>query len=314
MRTYVSAGFGEPIGKTWLELARKVASGVRQDIPSGLHAQAVNRLVEEIAKSGMHAIFLIGGWLWGNPDGTYIRMNRAQKPTQAKIAATAGQVLWAAEHYGMGNRVVLEVGPEIDIDPIYKRDLGGLEENCHAVWQAVQTHSRGTPMVAASVSNVRKRDGLRHLGKWLKRAPHRWIAGVHPYRTASRPDSFDGFGSPDQMLKELRVVLAGRKFAITEAGWHDAEQVHRVGPFGLECVPRWLKFRRRTSQFSRSEVATFAQWEIDFWREAGAELFAWYQIRDGHANDPDTETHFGVYHQDRTPKLVAGTLARASLV
>ncbi len=306
----MSAGFGEPIGRGWLELVKKVVGGVRQDIPGGLHAPAVNRLVEEIAKSGMRAIFLIGGWLWGNPDGTHIHQNRDRKPKYAELAATAGQVLWAAEFYGMGKRVILEVGPEINIDPVYKQDTGGLEENCQAVWQAIHEHSPDTPMIAASVSNVEQLDGLKHLRKWLTHAPHRWIAGVHPYRTTSRPEKFAGFLSPDHMLKELYAVLAGRKFAITEMGWHDAEQVYHVGPLGLECVPRWLKFVKRTSQFSRAEVATFARQETNFWREAGAELFAWYQIRDGHDDDPNTEAHFGLYHQDRTPKLVADALAR----
>ncbi len=310
VRTYVSAGFGEPIGKLWLELARKVSGGVRQDIPNGLHAPAVNRLVEEIAKSGLRAIFLLGGWLWGNPEGTNIRTNREQKPTHAEIAATAGQVLSAAENFGL-RRVTLEVGPEINIDPIYKKELGGLEENCHAVWQAIHTHAPGTPMIAGSVSNVEKRDGLKHLARWLNyQLPPRWWVGVHPYRTRSRSDEFRGFRSSSEMLVGLGRVLAGRKFAITESGWHDAEQSYRVGPFGLECVPRWLKFFRRTSQFAPVEVAAFAQDDISMWRGAGAELFTWYQIRDGNAYDPDTEAHFGAYRRDRTPKPVAAVLAR----
>lgn len=311
MKTLITTGFGEPIGRRWLELAGKLASGVRQDIPNGLDIPAVNRLVEEIARSGMHAVFLLGGWLWANPDGTHIRQNLEQKSPPAEIAATAGQVLWAAKHYGMVNRVTLEVGSEIDIDPVYKRDLSGLEEQCHAVWQAIQTHARGTPMIAGSISNVVGRDGLKHLARWLEyKLPPRWWAGVHPYRSIARPEKFAGFASPLDMLAELRRILAGRKFAVSEMGWHDAEQTYKVGLFGWECWPKWLKFIKRNSQFSRAEVATFARWEIDFWRKAGAELFCWYQIRDGLPDDPNPESHYGAYDADGAEKLVAASLAR----
>lgn len=309
MKTYTVAGFGELIGKGWLELARVVASGVRQEIPNGLHARAVNRLVEEIAQSRMHAVFLVGGWLWGNPDGTHIRQSRELKPAASEVAGVASQVLWAAKHYGMWPRTILEVGPEINIDPVYKHELRGLEDNCIAVWDVIRDGSEGVPMIAASVSNVEQGDGLKHLRRWLNRGlPIRWWSGIHPYRTRSRAEEFPSYPSPDAMLLELRRTLGGRKFAITEAGWHDAEVTYKTGPFGSECVPRWLKFGEKTNQFSRADVATFARQDINLWDDAGAELYTWYQIRDGLPDDPDTEAHFGAYNQDKSPKLVAAAL------
>lgn len=306
-RTYVAAGFGEPITKPWLELARKVATGVRQDIPNGLHAKAVNRLVEEVAKSGLNAIFLVGGWQWGDADGLNVHGNKDAHPTPQGVAASTAQVLWAAKHYGMEDRTIIEVGPELNIDPLYKRDLEPLRDICHAAWGAIWTHAPGTTMIAASVSNLAKNEGMKSLEKWLRDLPEQWWAGVHPYRTRGpsdeQPDTFSGYDSPESMLSRLKQILDGRPFAITEAGWHDGEQTYKSGPLNL-CT--------KTSQYSRGEVATWARWDIEFWREAGAELYAWYQIRDGREDDPDSEAHFGAYLQDQTPKLVAATLAHES--
>jgi len=301
---YVSAGFGELISKPWLTLVKKIAVGVRQDIPNGVYAKGVNKLVEEIAKTSLRAIFMVGGWQWGEPDGTGVHRDDGIAPTPEGVAASTAQTLWAAKHYGMSDRVIIEVGPELNIGPRYSKDLSPLRDLCDAAWDAIKANAPGTPMIAASVSNVGKDSGMRALKRWMRGLPPAWIAGVHPYRTRGpredQPDTFGGYVSPTEMLGELYEILDGKRFAVTEAGWHTARQKYKSGPLNL-CT--------KTSEYSRAEVATWARWDIDFWRKAGAELYTWFQIRDGAPGDEHHDSHFGAFEADQTEKLVAQSLA-----
>lgn len=302
MRLMVAAGFGELIGEVWLGHAAKIAHGIRQEIPNGVHAQPVNKLVEELSHSGTAAVLHVAGWLWGDVDGTNIHKDEHRKPSPEATYGIAAQTLWAVRQYGL-EHAYLESGPELNIDPVFKKDLGLLEEHCWAAWEAIQKSDRKVPLIAASVSNLTRKGGMRSLEKWVARCPKDWWIGIHPYRTRGplekQPELFEGFGSSGQMLTTLKDVLDGRKFALTEAGWHNGEQKYKGGPLNL-CT--------RVSQYGQAEVATWARWDIGFWREAGAELYTWYQIRDGEPDAPHHDAHFGAYYADGTPKLVAHTL------
>ena len=280
MKLFVTAGFGQLLTPFWISRARKIAHGVRQEIPSGFYAETIHRIAGEIADSGLDAIFLVNGWLWGNPDGTGVHKDAGRKPTPGHCFDVTGEILWAWERSDNPNKgqLMLEVGPEINIDPVYKRDVEQLLECVHAVASATDVAKSQVPVIAGSVSNVRPDDGVLHLNMWVRRLKAKYWVGVHPYRTTAQPEHFEGYDSQRDMALELKQILSDRPFAITESGWHDSLQ--KSG--GFLC--------KKESRFSREEVADFAQRDAEIWRELGAELYSWYQIRDGDSSDPTTQT------------------------
>jgi hypothetical protein len=310
---YTSAGFGEVIGTAWLNRIKAVANGVRQEIPNGAHGDAVNRLVREVADSGLKALFLVGGWVWVNPDGSGAHEDKDRKAPVDETVAQARQLMWACGEYGLttSGRLIVECGPELDIDPEYKRDTTRLAELCHGVSEVVADHNTVTvtPMVAASVSNVTV-GRIDRLAAWLDPLPSSWWAGVHPYRTRGpsheQPAYFPEFDSAEDMRTYLDAALNGKRYAITEAGWHDGMQRYSVGPFGI---------RKKWSHYTREEIASYAKWDVGFWSNPDygtlPELYSWFQIRDGapDASPKDIEAHFGAHLADGTPKPVAHVLS-----
>lgn len=304
MKLDVSAGFGELVTEPWLDRVRSVAGGIRQDIPNGLHATAVHALVREIALSGLDMISLVAGWLWGWPDGSGIHRDERRKPTPGQCFDIVGEVVWAWDEARNSNKgcLLLEVGPEINIDPVYAKNFGHLLECVSAVHQRLKVMGRqDVPIMAGSVSNIDRDDGMKYLRAWLPRLHDRYWVGVHPYRTTRKPDKFKGYASADEMKQDLLSLISGRPFAVTEAGWHDARQTYG-GVFGA-C--------KSESQFTPDEVARFAIEDIDFWKGAGAERYCWYQIRDGDPQSKDIEAHFGAHLADGTRKPVADALQRS---
>ena len=88
-------------------------------------------------------------------------------------------------------------------------------------------------------------------------------------------------------------------FAVTECGWSTATR-SKARRFPL-CF-----LRERVPGWTDADVAKFALWELDFWKEQGALLYSWYQLNDG--PDPEdahnVEGRFGVRALDGTAKLV----------
>lgn len=89
MRLHTCAGFGELITPPWLERVKKVATGVRQEIPNGAHHPDVERLVAEISSRQLEATILINGWMWIDPETGRVWQDKKTKPEPEHVGAFA---------------------------------------------------------------------------------------------------------------------------------------------------------------------------------------------------------------------------------
>ncbi len=285
MRKFVQLGFGKEAGWSWHEKVLKVAQGARYVIPVGSWASDISQIVDEPHRYGVNeGVFSVCPWdiLIHQGGETYhdtIR-DKTWRPEPEQIAKEAQQLEHEMVRRGMSEWYI-EVGPEINIDPVYKKNHGLIADTVEAVYEAVKTF----PIVGPAVSNLAK-DGRRHLERFTPRLPGNTLMCFHPYRTTSPADKFEGFGTPQELCEYVLAVAGGRGMAITEAGWHDAKQIYHTGCLGL---------KKRESHFTRQQVAEFCRWDFEFWCAMGVEFYTWYQNRDGAPNDPNTESHFGLY-------------------
>lgn len=299
MPNLVAAGFGEPVTPFWFDRVERTTFGIRQDIPAGADAEYIRKLVREVAERDAGGIFMVGGWSFLR-EGELIHDRDAPRAPRSDTVQQARQLAHEMRTAGLEGRGMVEIGNEIDLDPAYKNDVGEFEALVSECIPAIR--KRGDfPIVTGSVSNIDlKNDGARG-PKMLRRLcelgfPADTIQGIHPYRTGVEPWVFRGFDSPAHMLDWLRGVLAGRRFGVTEIGWNNGEFTVKKG-----------LFKKETKRWSQGDVAAFADWELNFWKEAGSVVYAWYQIRDAEPGNEHEDAQFGEFLADGTEKLVAGS-------
>ncbi len=305
MPNVIAAGFGMPVTPFWFDRVERTSIGVRQDIPHACDDVYIRNLVREVSHRDAGAIFIVGGWTW-LVDGKIVAgeegRNRLPRPPRSHTVQQARQLAFEMKKAGLQGRGMVEIGNEIDLDPAYRNNVAEFEALVMECIPAIREHG-DFPIITGSVSNIDlKNDGGRG-PKMLRRLcglrfPPDTVQGIHPYRTGVEPWVFGGFDSPEHMLDWLRGVLAGRHFGITEIGWNNAEFT----------VKRGL-FKKETKRWSQADVASFVDWELNFWKEAGSIVYGWYQIRDAPPDSADAQdAQYGAFLADGNEKLVASSL------
>jgi hypothetical protein len=248
-------------------------------------------------------VIAIGGWDAYNHDRQIVSLREnTWRPTPEALSNEAGELARQLKLRGdMSKRFSIEVGPEANIDVVYKKDMALMQDTLAACTEAIRVEDNGLiQIIGPSVSNL-ARDGRKYMKRLIKKHPLGVLVNFHPYRTGSEADDFGGM-TPREMAEWLMDTLEGRKFGITEAGWHDAKYRYFTGPFGCKKV---------YYQWTQAQVAEFAAWDIDYWKALRAEFYTWYQVRDGEAMDPDPEAHFGAFNEFGEAKPVAAALKEA---
>lgn len=278
MRLFLNAGFGEPIGVEALDLIRRLGfSGVRQDVVKGDVAEA---LCQELGASTLTPILLVGGGK--------MRVDRTDGASPEAIIELARHVAIQAERCGLFDRefpAAIELGNEpdtFDTQQYHNRpDLFArvVREGAAAIRQL----STRAVVVSGGVGNTSDFN-LDYLSRAIAFGlPDDCAIGYHCYRTTATPGTpHKRFRSRDEEFTRLRQVVGSRPIWCTEVGWHTAPSTVKTG---------W--FSKKKIRFSDEQVAAFFQEEADIHARNGAEVFAWFQHKDG--TNPDAyEQAFGI--------------------
>lgn len=288
MYIQLNAGAGQAIG---VDLVRKIMSlgydGNRQDIPFGAPMAHVRKLYRELDRAGAHATLIVGGWMgWEDDDGSVQSYKEEKLPVREAIEY-CGKVVAELMRFDLINRCWLEIGNEPDVTKQWSKDPDGFASfvsmmSAKAIQTAPALERR---CVVGGVSNLRRKDGFKYLSRLLTqgRLNNHLIVGLHPYRSEVRPwEKFDDWARINDAVWQIKQRLHGKRFAVTEVGWHTATQHER----------KWLGRKGDPYQWTDDEVAEFYLWERDFWLREGAEVFVWYNLNDG--PDDTSEHKFGI--------------------
>ena len=161
----------------------------------------------------------------------------------------------------------------IDVELLNEPDLAGwTPQRYNAFVRSVYDTlaAKGNTVYAGCVSNQSKANHA-----WLKSA----LAGLPPDVRASGhryPDADQdpntpkkGYRNRSDELRGWMDAIGGRKFAITETGFHTA-------PYSTG----WWLWKKR-GQRTDADVARFLLREYGIWKAAGADYVVTYQINDG---------------------------------
>lgn len=243
----INAGFGEPIGLA--TLGEMYARGIRH-IRQGLVK----------APGADHG------------PGVAAPVSAAQIDIMAQELVDAGMTaLW------IGTLESLPYAPEgSDVELMNEPNLHGWTPDAYAalVRRAVAIAAdRGLTLWVGSVSNTGEREQA-WLTDVLRRVPEVGALAIHRYprRDQLPTRGQDGYGSRAEEHQRLMALIHGRRFRMTEFGFHVAP--YRV----ISWWPWWVKQR------SEMEQQAFAEYEFTWWEEAGAEAAYWYQLNDGPEN------------------------------
>ncbi|MHA2337479.1 MAG: hypothetical protein ACXACX_09255 [Candidatus Hodarchaeales archaeon] len=284
----LNAGFGLPIGVNLLdEILSLNYDGIRQDIPMGSTEIYIHKLLKEISDSDCYAVLILGGWMHRKSNKEIVDLYRKNPINFREVFRMADKLSHEIKGFGIAHRVWIEIGNEPDLTNDFSKDpmrfasyvsmlYGRLVKSCPELKDRV---------IAGGVSNLRKKTGYKYLRDYAHQSlPDQIIFGIHPYRTEVKPeDPFDKWERINDAVWDVKQhVLKGRKFAVTEIGWHSAIQQKCGG---------WFK-PRMEYEFSDDEIAKFIKWEMNFWKKEGSELFAWYQLNDG--PDDIALHHYGI--------------------
>lgn len=299
MRLFIHLGFGHPVPVDWAKRALRVSHGARHVIPTGSNSSEISRLVGNVQENGFReGVFSLAPWESMTPDrkvGSY--RESKWRPSPEATAQEARQLEFEIRSRGFDEtKFFVEVMPEIDIDPVYKKNLGLVLETVTAVREATRL-SVVSPAVATLASRGRK-----YLEKLVPKLPPGVLVNFHPYRTGGEPNEFEGFDSLEKVAEYILDLVGGRGFGMTEVGWHNAEQIKKSGCFGL---------KKTRFSFSEAEVADFYRRDVKLFRALGARFYNWFQIRDGLPDDPFHEAHYGAYLANGEEKAVARAMKEA---
>lgn len=295
MPVYINAGFGRPVGGSTLGwLGGLGCAGIRQDIPWGIPSVALKPLLAEIAKANGEAVLIVGGWMVWNGGGHIAPdFREGSMPSPSAVAQLARQVAVIARNLGL--RCIIDIGNEPNITAAFQNDASRYADTVRRAAIAVWEVDKSIPVAAGSIHDLttRSREYLKDVLNCG--ISEKTILAVHPYRMGNRPWApFSGFDGIGHAVDWLKSIWPG-EFAVSECGWHTAPRTEKVGFLGL-C--------RKRVQWTDSDVAGFARFELKFWREAGAKFYVWFQLNDG-PNEMEPEHRFGIRHFDGMPKPVA---------
>jgi len=271
MKLLINAGNqGRPMGSATAELIKAWGfDGVRISLSLYAPEQNLADMIGELADHSLMGCFIVGGWqVWepkGDPNGREVESRIAHNVSD--IAVQASVVTQLVRQLGCVGWI--ESGNEPDITDGMNTER--FVEQCQATLEAVRIVNPMQPFITGGVSNLSRTGGLKYLRRCLSQGlitgEGSVFAGVHPYRSSRYPwDLYEGRPMAD-ILADVRNEAG--PYAITEIGWHTAEQER-----GSLC---WKKKFRFTDQ----DVKDFAEWELDLGLTEGAELSTWYQLNDG---------------------------------
>ncbi len=268
-------------------------SGLRYDIPWGAPSKYIQMSFDQMSLQQLDALIIIGGWMrWGGDNPVAARGFAPPVDAIGLEAKHAARILLRSKM--PVDFVSWEIGNEPDLSEWKSpREFAEfVRRGAEGIWEVIPTAT----VVVGGVSNVNRNGGAKYLDAICSAGVDaRMILGVHPYRSDRAPDEAPkGWKSVDDVFRWLKSKE--RLIWVTECGWHTSPQKRRSGPFGI-----WSK----NVQWSDYDVAKFVRLEMSLWENAGAGLYAYYQINDGE-NKLDPEQNFGVRYFDLTPKPVAG--------
>ena len=257
MYLLLEAGFGSQLGKVDREqIASMKFDGIRQDIPVGAPEDVIAGLVKNAQKNFSHNVFIVGGWAHWYDLGFVHDRTIEHSPAEVERDALIVCRLARPTDY-------IEVGNEWNITPQYRDDPEKYIETVARVRLAINH-----PMLAGSVSGLDD-GGLSAFRKVFPLLHPQIIVSFHPYRQTHEP-WVDG-RRMTEVANEIKSY--NRRFAVSECGWHTNEMSE------AKAFPRCLQ--KRYWSWTDEQVGYFFRWEIGFWGLAGAELYTWYQHRDG---------------------------------
>jgi hypothetical protein len=161
----------------------------------------------------------------------------------------------------------------IDVELLNEPNLAGYSPARYQAWAwsvLPALFAKGCTVYAGCVSNQSKADHA-----WLKAAltglPIAVRASGHRYpdsdQDPNRPKA--GYGNRSDELRGWRDAIGGRRFAITEIGFHTA-------PYSTG----WWLWKKR-GQRTDEDVLRFLIRECGIWKAAGADFSIVYQLQDG---------------------------------
>ncbi len=275
-------------------------AGIRQDVPWGAPPEYREKLIAEVDKLKLDAIWMVGGNM-RYIDGKIDFLPDNYRPSTEQLCKFARDFAMQLGCYP-DHTWYIEVGNEPNLQqhggPLYK-DPESFARWLHLIPAEIWSENKNVEVISGGICGLHKRSI-----KYFKRVfdtyflPRKLIIGFHPYRSDKTfEESHEEI--TDAFIDFRRIIGNERRFAVTEIGWHTAPQ-HTSSIF--PC-------RRKEFRFNDEDVANFAEREILMWRTKGAELVNWYQLNDG-LNEFDGEDCFGIRDIDGRRKPVANAIWR----
>jgi len=265
MRTYINAGFGEPIGITDLLLLQQLGfHGVRQDVPEGREEVLIREFADP--RINLRPLFLVNGG----------------KMTEGAPEAGRRATFLSLLMYEMGIEGEIEIGNEPNIaESRYKNNPSYFRESFSTAREILDRDPRLTEqrLVVGGIMTT-DRGGLEYLSEVVRGLPVKCHIGYHTYRTTTKPSvPQKGFSTREDEFTELISIAGGRELWNTEIGWHTAKS--KTGLFGCRSV-----------QLSEYQVFDYLKEEARYNEHAGAKVFTVFQLNDGLSDH--YEARFGI--------------------
>ncbi len=291
MKVLVNAGFGSPVGDKTLGLISSLGfHGVRQELP--FWEVPAKLVIEELSDyEELLPILLF-------PGGDGAGLSGLQVLDRWRVFLTL------IAQFGLSDASpgpLIEIGNEFDISPEWRDKPEEAAMLAVEVWKDSRKLCPQVTVLLPSVSNLNKR-GLSYLKKMLDVGlPAELQVAVHRYPPdISWNSAHSGFSSRLEELEVLHALLGKRKFWVTETG-------RTEGPVKVR-KPFPLCFLYDRIMLSEWKVAHWAERELLFWKEAGAQGVSWYQIGDG-PSENDPLDHYGIINREGEIKRVGKTIS-----
>ena len=264
MDLYLTAGFGEPLGSETLALIRRLGF-------CGIKQD----LPDAVHQDAVWRELETESWL---------KAILLAKPVHIDQLSA---VVHEMRTRGLVQRTAVEVIGEPDTND---QTAPGLHA---ALMRVLAITYPDITWVLGGVSGLHKR-GVEFLKATMAAGvPHEVVVSVHPYRTTRTPDDPFYFRTRADEFAWLKTIADGRRIWSTECGWHTAPHLY------TSCF-----FIQRTRTWTEDQVETFTRRELALHRDAGIEVFAWFQFNDGDLPEFH-EHHYGLRRLDGSLKPVA---------
>lgn len=259
-------GFGEEVATPIVDELTQFPGLQVMRVKAGSNADRTRRILAQVTSRGWHPLVLVTAvsQLEGIPSDVRLDVEVQNEPD---IGTDNNGVPMAPSAYAA---MVFEVKAWANA----RRAAG----QAIRVWAGAVSnlHARGFSFLRAAIPLLP--DGVGISAHWYAPAGTDMRAG-HDHL------------SRQQEVDTLKALAGDRPWAITESGWHTAQQ-----------SKGWWIFKRRW-RWTDAQVAACVAVETEFWRAQGASLFVLYQLNDG-LNDTPLE-RYGVRRVDGSWKPVS---------